>query len=141
MPKVKYKNIPLTGEKYFELSIYPKKTQWNGENYLESIEALYFIQTGKRPHNLVDLDSIDLSEFVTFPNEFVAYGIAEKMGLTCPDEVVIYVLGTSIFNNWITKIAYNFKGKTRQVKNPKNGMAVNFGGFGNNVITTICSKD
>ncbi len=31
--------------------------------------------------------------------------------------------------------------KGRQVKNPKNGMAVNFGGFGNNVVTTICSKD
>jgi acetyl-CoA C-acetyltransferase len=29
----------------------------------------------------------------------------------------------------------------RQVKNPKHGMAVNFGGFGNNVITTICSKE
>jgi acetyl-CoA C-acetyltransferase len=31
--------------------------------------------------------------------------------------------------------------KGRQVKAPKNGMAVNFGGFGNNVITTICSKE
>ena len=29
----------------------------------------------------------------------------------------------------------------RQVKNPKHGMAVNFGGFGNNVVTTICSKE
>jgi acetyl-CoA C-acetyltransferase len=28
----------------------------------------------------------------------------------------------------------------RQVKNPKHGMAVNFGGFGNNVVTTICSR-
>lgn len=28
----------------------------------------------------------------------------------------------------------------RQVKNPRHGMAVNFGGFGNNVVTTICSK-
>ena len=28
----------------------------------------------------------------------------------------------------------------RQVKDPKHGLAVNFGGFGNNVITTICSK-
>jgi acetyl-CoA C-acetyltransferase len=27
----------------------------------------------------------------------------------------------------------------RQVKNPKHGMAVNFGGFGNNVVTVICS--
>ena len=27
----------------------------------------------------------------------------------------------------------------RQVKNPKHGLAVNFGGFGNNVVTTICS--
>ncbi|HUV08746.1 MAG TPA: acetyl-CoA acetyltransferase [Spirochaetia bacterium] len=27
----------------------------------------------------------------------------------------------------------------RQVKNPKYGMAVNFGGFGNNVVTVICS--
>ncbi|MFO7730603.1 MAG: acetyl-CoA acetyltransferase [Spirochaetia bacterium] len=30
--------------------------------------------------------------------------------------------------------------KGRQVKNPKHGMAVNFGGFGNNVVTTICSR-
>lgn len=29
----------------------------------------------------------------------------------------------------------------RQVKNPKYGMAVNFGGFGNNVVTTILAKD
>jgi acetyl-CoA C-acetyltransferase len=29
----------------------------------------------------------------------------------------------------------------RQVKNPKHGLAVNFGGFGNNVVTTICSKE
>ena len=29
----------------------------------------------------------------------------------------------------------------RQVKNPIHGMAVNFGGFGNNVVTTICSKE
>jgi acetyl-CoA C-acetyltransferase len=29
----------------------------------------------------------------------------------------------------------------RQVKDPKHGMAVNFGGFGNNVVTTICSKE
>ena len=28
----------------------------------------------------------------------------------------------------------------RQVKNPKHGMAVNFGGFGNNVVATICSR-
>ncbi len=31
--------------------------------------------------------------------------------------------------------------KGRQVKNPKHGLAVNFGGFGNNVVTTICSKE
>jgi acetyl-CoA C-acetyltransferase len=31
--------------------------------------------------------------------------------------------------------------KGRQVKDPKYGMAVNFGGFGNNVVTTICSKE
>jgi acetyl-CoA C-acetyltransferase len=31
--------------------------------------------------------------------------------------------------------------KGRQVKDPKYGMAVNFGGFGNNVITTILAKD
>ena len=30
--------------------------------------------------------------------------------------------------------------KGRQVKDPKHGMAVNFGGFGNNVATTICSR-
>ncbi|RKX76686.1 MAG: acetyl-CoA acetyltransferase [Spirochaetes bacterium] len=29
----------------------------------------------------------------------------------------------------------------RQVKNPRHGMAVNFGGFGNNVVTIICSKE
>jgi acetyl-CoA C-acetyltransferase len=29
----------------------------------------------------------------------------------------------------------------RQVKNPRYGMAVNFGGFGNNVVTTILAKD
>jgi acetyl-CoA C-acetyltransferase len=29
----------------------------------------------------------------------------------------------------------------RQVKNPMHGMAVNFGGFGNNVVTTICSRE
>ncbi len=28
----------------------------------------------------------------------------------------------------------------RQVKDPKHGMAVNFGGFGNNVVAIICSK-
>ena len=31
--------------------------------------------------------------------------------------------------------------KGRQVKNPKHGLAVNFGGFSNNVVTTICSKE
>lgn len=31
--------------------------------------------------------------------------------------------------------------KGRQVKNPKHGLSVNFGGFGNNVVTTICSKE
>lgn len=31
--------------------------------------------------------------------------------------------------------------KGRQVKDPKHGLAVNFGGFGNNVVTTICSKE
>lgn len=31
--------------------------------------------------------------------------------------------------------------KGRQVKSPKHGMAVNFGGFGNNVVTIICSKE
>jgi acetyl-CoA C-acetyltransferase len=29
----------------------------------------------------------------------------------------------------------------RQVRDPKHGMAVNFGGFGNNVVSTICSKE
>ena len=29
----------------------------------------------------------------------------------------------------------------RQVKDPKHGMAVNFGGFGNNVVAIICSKE
>jgi len=29
----------------------------------------------------------------------------------------------------------------RQVKDPKYGMAVNFGGFGNNVVTTILARD
>jgi acetyl-CoA C-acetyltransferase len=29
----------------------------------------------------------------------------------------------------------------RQVKNPRHGLAVNFGGFGNNVAATICSKE
>lgn len=29
----------------------------------------------------------------------------------------------------------------RQVKDPKYGMAVNFGGFGNNVVAVICAKD
>jgi acetyl-CoA C-acetyltransferase len=29
----------------------------------------------------------------------------------------------------------------RQVKNPKHGLAVNFGGFGNNVVATIVSKE
>jgi acetyl-CoA C-acetyltransferase len=31
--------------------------------------------------------------------------------------------------------------KGRQVKDPKYGMAVNFGGFGNNVVTIICAKE
>ena len=29
----------------------------------------------------------------------------------------------------------------RQVKNPKVGLAVNFGGFGNNVVATILAKE
>jgi len=29
----------------------------------------------------------------------------------------------------------------RQVKDPKYGMAVNFGGFGNNVVAVICAKE
>jgi acetyl-CoA C-acetyltransferase len=29
----------------------------------------------------------------------------------------------------------------RQVKDPKYGMSVNFGGFGNNVVAIICAKD
>jgi acetyl-CoA C-acetyltransferase len=32
-------------------------------------------------------------------------------------------------------------GEDRQVKDAKHGLAVNFGGFGNNVVTTICSKE
>ena len=31
--------------------------------------------------------------------------------------------------------------ENRQVKDPKHGLAVNFGGFGNNVVATICSKE
>jgi acetyl-CoA C-acetyltransferase len=31
--------------------------------------------------------------------------------------------------------------KGRQVKDPRHGLAVNFGGFGNNVVSTICSKE
>jgi acetyl-CoA C-acetyltransferase len=31
--------------------------------------------------------------------------------------------------------------KGRQVKDPSHGLAVNFGGFGNNVVATICSKE
>jgi acetyl-CoA C-acetyltransferase len=31
--------------------------------------------------------------------------------------------------------------KGRQVKDPRYGMAVNFGGFGNNVVTIICAKE
>ena len=30
--------------------------------------------------------------------------------------------------------------KGRQVKDPRHGLAVNFGGFGNNVVSTICSR-
>jgi len=29
----------------------------------------------------------------------------------------------------------------RRVTNPKHGLAVNFGGFGNNVVATICSRE
>ena len=29
----------------------------------------------------------------------------------------------------------------RQVKDPKVGMSVNFGGFGNNVVAVICAKE
>jgi len=29
----------------------------------------------------------------------------------------------------------------RQVQNPRHGMAVNFGGFGNNIVVTICSRE
>ena len=31
-------------------------------------------------------------------------------------------------------------GEDRQVENARHGLAVNFGGFGNNVVSTICSK-
>ena len=31
--------------------------------------------------------------------------------------------------------------KGRQIKDPRYGMAVNFGGFGNNVVTIICAKE
>jgi acetyl-CoA C-acetyltransferase len=31
--------------------------------------------------------------------------------------------------------------ENRQVKDPKHALAVNFGGFGNNVVATICSKE
>lgn len=43
----------------------------------------------------------------------------------------------------IHEVVKQLRGKAeegRQVKSPKHGMAVNFGGFGNNVVTTICSK-
>jgi acetyl-CoA C-acetyltransferase len=33
------------------------------------------------------------------------------------------------------------KKEERQVKDPRHGLAVNFGGFGNNVVATICSKE
>jgi acetyl-CoA C-acetyltransferase len=29
----------------------------------------------------------------------------------------------------------------RQVKNPRYGMSVNIGGYGNNVVALICAKD
>jgi acetyl-CoA C-acetyltransferase len=32
-------------------------------------------------------------------------------------------------------------GEDRQVKNARHGLAVNFGGFGNNVVSTICSRE
>jgi acetyl-CoA C-acetyltransferase len=42
----------------------------------------------------------------------------------------------------IYELAKQLRGKAepeRQVQSPKHGMAVNFGGFGNNVVVTLCS--
>jgi acetyl-CoA C-acetyltransferase len=44
----------------------------------------------------------------------------------------------------IVELARQLRGEVepgRQVKDPKYGMAVNFGGFGDNVVATICAKD
>jgi acetyl-CoA C-acetyltransferase len=44
----------------------------------------------------------------------------------------------------VVELARQLRGEVeagRQVKDPKYGMAVNFGGFGNNVVATICAKD
>jgi acetyl-CoA C-acetyltransferase len=44
----------------------------------------------------------------------------------------------------VVELARQLRGEVepgRQVKDPKYGIAVNFGGFGNNVVATICAKD
>lgn len=44
----------------------------------------------------------------------------------------------------VVELVRQLRGKAepgRQVKNPRYGMAVNFGGFGNNVVAIICAKE
>lgn len=44
----------------------------------------------------------------------------------------------------VVELVRQLRGKAepgRQVKDPRYGMAVNFGGFGNNVVTIICAKE
>ena len=48
--------------------------------------------------------------------------------------------GVSQVHELVKQLRGEAEKEGRQVKNPKHGLAVNFGGFGNNVVTTICSK-
>jgi acetyl-CoA C-acetyltransferase len=48
--------------------------------------------------------------------------------------------GVSQVHELVKQLRGEAEKENRQVKNPRHGMAVNFGGFGNNVVTTICSK-
>ena len=48
--------------------------------------------------------------------------------------------GVSQIYDLVKQLRGDAAGEGRQVKDARHGLAVNFGGFGNNVVTTICSR-
>jgi acetyl-CoA C-acetyltransferase len=48
--------------------------------------------------------------------------------------------GVSQIYELVKQLRGDAEAEGRQVRNARHGLAVNFGGFGNNVVSTICSR-